>query len=57
VAPRAGLDDVEKRKFLTILGLELRLLGRPARSIVAIPTELSRNLTWKVVTLNLILKK
>jgi hypothetical protein len=28
----AGLDDVEKRKFLTLPGLELRLLGRPARS-------------------------
>jgi hypothetical protein len=26
---RAGLDDVEKRKFLTLLGLELRSLGRP----------------------------
>jgi hypothetical protein len=24
VEPRAGLDDVEKRKFLTLLGLELR---------------------------------
>jgi hypothetical protein len=32
VDPRAGLDEVEKRKFLTILGLELRHLGRPARS-------------------------
>jgi hypothetical protein len=32
VGPRAGLDDVEKRKFLTLLGLELRPLGRPARS-------------------------
>jgi hypothetical protein len=32
VGPRAGLDDVEKRKFLTLPGLELRLLGRPARS-------------------------
>jgi hypothetical protein len=32
VDPRAGLDDVEKRKFLTLSGLELRLLGRPARS-------------------------
>jgi hypothetical protein len=32
VDPRAGLDDVEKRKFLTLPGLELRLLGRPARS-------------------------
>jgi hypothetical protein len=30
VDPRAGLDDVEKRKFLTIPGLELRPLGRPA---------------------------
>jgi hypothetical protein len=28
---RAGLDDLEKRKFLTPLGLELRPLGRPAR--------------------------
>jgi hypothetical protein len=30
--PRAGLDDVEKRKLLTLPGLELRTLGRPARS-------------------------
>jgi hypothetical protein len=32
VDPRASLDDVEKRKFLTLPGLELRPLGRPARS-------------------------
>jgi hypothetical protein len=32
VDPRAGLDDVEKRKFLTLPELELRPLGRPARS-------------------------
>jgi hypothetical protein len=32
VDPRAGMDDVEKRKFLTLLGLELQPLGRPARS-------------------------
>jgi hypothetical protein len=32
VDPRAGLDDVEKRKFLTLSGLELRPLGRPART-------------------------
>jgi hypothetical protein len=32
VDPRAGLDDVEKRKILALPGLELRLLGRPARS-------------------------
>jgi hypothetical protein len=30
VGPRAGLDDVEKRKFLTLSGLEIRPLGRPA---------------------------
>jgi hypothetical protein len=30
VDPRAGLDDLEKRKFLTPPGLELRPLGRPA---------------------------
>jgi hypothetical protein len=32
VDPRTGLDDVEKRKFLTLLGLALRPLGRPAHS-------------------------
>jgi hypothetical protein len=32
VDPRAGLDVVEKRKFLTLPGLELRPLGRPAHS-------------------------
>jgi hypothetical protein len=32
VNPIAGLDDVEKRKFLTLPGLELRPLGHPARS-------------------------
>jgi hypothetical protein len=32
VGPRAGLDDLKKRKFLTLPGLELRPLGRPARS-------------------------
>jgi hypothetical protein len=32
VSPRVGLDDVEKRKLLPLLGLELRPLHRPARS-------------------------
>jgi hypothetical protein len=36
VDPRAGVDDMEKRKFLTLLGLELQTLSRP----VAIPTAL-----------------
>jgi hypothetical protein len=32
IDPRAGLDNVEKRKFLTLSGLKLRLLSHPARS-------------------------
>jgi hypothetical protein len=32
VGPRAGLDDVEKRKLLTLLGLEFRPHGCPVRS-------------------------
>jgi hypothetical protein len=32
VEPRAGLHDLEKRKFLTLPGLEHRPLRRPARS-------------------------
>jgi hypothetical protein len=32
VGPRAGLDDVEKKKFLTLPGLEIRPLSRTIRS-------------------------
>jgi hypothetical protein len=32
VDPRAGLNAVENRKFLTLPGLELQPLGRPTRS-------------------------
>jgi hypothetical protein len=32
VGPRTGLDSVERRKPLPLPGLELRPLGRPARS-------------------------
>jgi hypothetical protein len=32
VGSRAGLDDMETRKFLIPSGLEFRPLGRPARS-------------------------
>jgi hypothetical protein len=32
VGLRAGLDDVEERKFLTLPGLDLRPLGHPSRS-------------------------
>jgi hypothetical protein len=37
VGPRSGLDVVENRKFFTLPGLELLLLGRPARTDCAIP--------------------
>jgi hypothetical protein len=32
VGPRASSNEVEKKKFLTLLGLELRPLGSPGRS-------------------------
>jgi hypothetical protein len=32
LGPRTGLEDVEERKYLPLPGLELRPLGRPARS-------------------------
>jgi hypothetical protein len=32
VGPKTGLDDVKKRKFLTLPGLELQPFRRPARS-------------------------
>jgi hypothetical protein len=31
IDPKTDLDDVERRKILTLAGLELRPLGRPAR--------------------------
>jgi hypothetical protein len=50
VDPRASLDDVEKRKFLTVPGLELRHLGRPARS-----QSLSRLLVYVIYAVYLFL--
>jgi hypothetical protein len=32
VDPRASVDDMEKRKFLTISGIDLRPLSHPAHS-------------------------
>jgi hypothetical protein len=32
IGPRAGSDDVEKRKFLTLPGVEIWPLARPVRS-------------------------
>jgi hypothetical protein len=60
VGPRAGLDDVEKRKILSLLGLELRPLGHPARSQslcrLSSPGSLSSNES-NVVLINLYLFK
>jgi hypothetical protein len=42
-ASRAGLDAVEKRKSLSPLpGIELLFLGRPARTLLDLVTELSQ---------------
>jgi hypothetical protein len=49
----AGLDDVEKRKFLTIPGLELRPLGRQARSQLLYRLSLSLSLS---LSLDLVLR-
>jgi hypothetical protein len=46
VGHRTGMDDAEKRKFLTPLRLELQTLGRPARSLSLTPTALSRLDAW-----------
>jgi hypothetical protein len=42
VGPRAGLDDVEKRKFLTLPGLKLR----PPRSSSLQPVSILTTLSW-----------
>jgi hypothetical protein len=53
VGPRASLDDVEKRNYLTLPGLELRALGHPARSQslyrLRYPGS-SSSVNWKSVT-------
>jgi hypothetical protein len=36
VGPRACLDDMEKRKFVTVPGMEPQHLGPPARSQTAL---------------------
>jgi hypothetical protein len=49
VGPRDGLEDVEKRKFLTIPGLELQPLGRPASTLKS-STKLKLNSTYSTST-------
>jgi hypothetical protein len=48
VDPRAGLDDMEQRKFLTLPGLELRPLGRPARCHKKRPYQYWTSLNYKL---------
>jgi hypothetical protein len=40
--PRAGVDAVEKRNLLPLLGIESKFLGRLTPSVVPTPTELSQ---------------
>jgi hypothetical protein len=47
VGPRAGLDDVEKRKFLTLSVPELRPLGLPARSQSHLELCVEKNVSYK----------
>jgi hypothetical protein len=54
IGPGAGLHDVEKRKFLTLPGLELRPLGRPARSQSLYRLRLSGSLDFHRESLNLL---
>jgi hypothetical protein len=38
VGPKVGLDVIEKKKTLPLTANEPRLLGLPARTIIAVPT-------------------
>jgi hypothetical protein len=55
VAPRTGLGDVERRKILLQLGLELRPLGLPARSqpLCGLFESIFNNCGWKDRLINL----
>jgi hypothetical protein len=46
VDPTAGLDDVDKRKFLSLPGLELRTLGRSARSQLLYRLRYPGSIAW-----------
>jgi hypothetical protein len=57
VGPRVGLDDVKKRIFLTLPGIELQTFGRPARSQslyrLHYPSSLLRKGLWRKKRRNL----
>lgn len=44
MGPKARLDITKQRSFLALMGIERRLLGRAAHSLVALPSELS----WRI---------
>jgi hypothetical protein len=46
---KAGLDDMEKLKFLTLPGLELRSLGRPVRRQSLYRLRCRGSLQWMTV--------
>jgi hypothetical protein len=46
---RAGLDEMEERKFLNLPGLELRPLGRPARSLSLYRLRYASSLDWEII--------
>jgi hypothetical protein len=54
VDPRAGLDNLEKREFLTLLGLELRPIVQPVASHYTDCAPLLRNLTFISETIYII---
>jgi hypothetical protein len=56
VDPRAGLDDLEKRKFLKPLGLELGTFCRPARSQSLYRLRYPGSSPYKVLSLNILLE-
>jgi hypothetical protein len=57
--PRASLNDLEKRKFLALPGLELRPLSHPARSQslyrLRYPGSSSVARKWENLKLNILL--
>jgi hypothetical protein len=56
---RAGLDNDEEKSLLPLLAIKPRFINRPARSLVAIPTEVFRlsYITWKKQLLEKIIWK
>jgi hypothetical protein len=50
MGPRAGLHEWGRDNLLPIAGIELRFLGHPAHSLVAIPSEILELPTYNIHT-------